>query len=66
MIRVIIFLDLKSKMKKYPSKYSNGKSVSASQYITELICEKELNIYLRILDISFGPIKIGPCFIEIK
>lgn len=27
-------------MKKYPSKYSNGKSVSAAQYITEIICEK--------------------------
>lgn len=27
-------------IKKYPSKYSNGKSVSAAQYITELICEK--------------------------
>lgn len=27
-------------MKTYPSKYSNGKSVSAAQYITELICEK--------------------------
>lgn len=26
--------------KKYPSKYSNGKDVSAAQYITELICEK--------------------------
>lgn len=26
--------------KQYPSKYSNGKSVSAAQYITELICEK--------------------------
>ena len=25
----------------YPSKYSNGKSVSAAQYITELICEKK-------------------------
>ena len=25
---------------KYPSKYSNGKEVSAAQYITELICEK--------------------------
>ena len=23
----------------YPSRYSNGKSVSAAQYITELICE---------------------------
>lgn len=27
--------------KKYPSKYSNGKEVSAAQYITELICEKK-------------------------
>lgn len=27
--------------KKYPSKYSNGKTVSAAQYITELICEKK-------------------------
>lgn len=35
-----IFLDPKNNMKKYPSKYSNGKSVSAPQYITELICEK--------------------------
>jgi len=26
--------------KKYPSKYSNGKEVSAAQYITEMICEK--------------------------
>lgn len=26
--------------KKYPSKYSNGKSVSAAQYITEIICEQ--------------------------
>jgi hypothetical protein len=26
-------------MQKYPSKYSNGKSVSAAQYITEIICE---------------------------
>jgi hypothetical protein len=26
--------------KRYPSKYSNGKSVTAAQYITELICEK--------------------------
>lgn len=24
---------------KYPSKYSNGKTVSAAQYITELLCE---------------------------
>ena len=26
-------------MQKYNSKYSNGKSVSAAQYITEIICE---------------------------
>ena len=26
-------------MNKYPSRYSNGKMVSAAQYITELICE---------------------------
>lgn len=25
---------------KYPSKYSNGKSVSAAQFITEIICER--------------------------
>ena len=28
-------------MKKYPSKYSNDKLVSSSQYITEFICEKK-------------------------
>ena len=27
--------------KRYPSKYSNGKTVSAAQYITEIICEKK-------------------------
>ena len=27
--------------KKYPSKYSNNKFVSAAQYITEIICEKK-------------------------
>ena len=26
---------------KYPSKYSNGKTVSAAQYITEVICENK-------------------------
>lgn len=26
---------------KYPSKYSNGKTVSAAQYITEIICERK-------------------------
>jgi hypothetical protein len=29
------------KMDKFASKYSNGKSVSAAQYITELICESK-------------------------
>lgn len=28
----------------YPSRYSNGKTVSAAQYITELICEHKANI----------------------
>jgi hypothetical protein len=31
-------------VKKYPSKYSNGKEVSAAQYITEIICEKKAKI----------------------
>jgi hypothetical protein len=30
-----------SQSNKYLSKYSNGKSVSAAQYITELICERK-------------------------
>lgn len=29
---------------KYPSKYSNGKSVSAAQYITEIICENKAKL----------------------
>lgn len=28
----------------YPSRYSNGKSVSAAQYITELICEHKAKL----------------------
>lgn len=28
----------------YPSRYSNGKTVSAAQYITELICENKAKI----------------------
>jgi hypothetical protein len=28
----------------FPSKYSNGKTVSAAQYITELICEKKAKL----------------------
>jgi len=31
----------KKQKNKYISKYSNGKSVSAAQYITELICERK-------------------------
>lgn len=27
-------------MNKYPSKYSNGKTVTAAQFITEIICER--------------------------
>lgn len=30
--------------KKYPSKYSNGKQVSAAQYITEIICENKAKL----------------------
>lgn len=30
-----------SKGKKYPSRYSNGKKVTAAQYIAELMCEKQ-------------------------
>ena len=29
---------------KYPSRYSNGKLVSAAQYITEIICENKARI----------------------
>lgn len=29
---------------KYPSRYSNGKDVSAAQYITELICEHKAQL----------------------
>lgn len=30
--------------KKYPSKYSNGKTVSSAQYITEIICENKARL----------------------
>jgi hypothetical protein len=40
-------------MKKYPSKYSNGKSVSAAQYITEMICEKRAKTEKRDLHYRF-------------
>lgn len=38
---------------KYPSKYSNGKTVSASQYITELICENKAKIDGKDLHFKF-------------
>jgi len=37
--------------KKYPSRYSNGKDISAAQYITEIICEKKAK--LDSLDLHF-------------
>jgi len=39
--------------KKYPSKYSNGKEVSAAQYITEMICEKRAKREKRDLHYRF-------------
>lgn len=39
--------------KQYPSKYSNGKFVSAAQYITELICEKKAKIFKQDLHYRF-------------
>lgn len=39
--------------KKYPSKYSNGKTVSAAQYITEIICEKKAKIDKKDLHYRF-------------
>lgn len=40
-------------MKKYPSKYSNGKQVSAAQYITEIICENRAKILKKDLHYRF-------------
>jgi len=39
--------------KRYPSKYSNGKSVSAAQYITEIICEKKAKLEKKDLHFRF-------------
>ena len=39
--------------KKYPSKYSNGKLVSAAQYITEIICEKRAKMNKQDLHYRF-------------
>ena len=38
---------------KYPSKYSNGKTVSAAQYITEIICERKAKINKQDLHYRF-------------
>jgi len=38
---------------KYISKYSNGKQVSAAQYITELICENKARIEQKDLHYRF-------------
>jgi hypothetical protein len=38
---------------KYPSKYSNGKLVSAAQYITEVICEKKAKLNKEDLHAKF-------------
>lgn len=40
-------------MNKYISKYSNGKTVSAAQYITELICENKAKIEKKDLHYRF-------------
>lgn len=39
--------------KQYPSKYSNGKQVSAAQYITEIICEKKAKLNKKDLHYRF-------------
>lgn len=38
---------------KYPSKYSNGKTVSGAQYITEIICENKARIEKKDLHFRF-------------
>lgn len=42
---------------KYLSKYSNGKTVSAAQYITELICENKAKIEKKDLHYRFWTTK---------
>lgn len=42
---------------KYPSKYSNGKTVSAAQYITEIICEKRAKMNKEDLHYRFWTTK---------
>lgn len=48
--------------KKYTSKYSNGKLVSAAQYITEIICEKKAKIEKKDLHFKFWTNKIWASF----
>jgi hypothetical protein len=38
---------------KYPSKYSNGKTVTAAQFITEIICEKKAKLDKKDLHYRF-------------
>jgi hypothetical protein len=40
-------------LSKYPSKYSNGKSVSGAQYITEAVCENKAKREKRDLHFRF-------------
>ena len=42
-----------AKLKKYPSRYSPGKGVTAAQYIAELVCEKRAISLHRDLPIKF-------------
>lgn len=49
-------------MKKYPSKYSNGKTVSAAQYITEMICEKKAKFEKKDLHFRFWTSKEWSAF----
>jgi len=44
-------------MKRYPSKYSNGKQVSAAQYITEIICENRAKMLKKDLHYRFWSTK---------
>lgn len=46
------------KSEQYPSKYSNGKLVSAAQYITEIICEKRAKLNKQDLHYRFWVTKI--------
>ena len=48
--------------KRYPSKYSNGKEVSAAQYITEIICEKKAKVDKKDLHFRFWVAKEWAAF----